>query len=146
MLVSFLLCPNPKSWTDRHRDQKALLYHPTQHGTGAYSERANKSIKSSSVQELLLAPKSSRFASLQPCTRPPQLLLSAGRARQLGCSTLLLLLRKVGFCSRCGLSHTRGLCALVPCAGYDRPAARPLLMGSRLTFSPKTEEMTSLGL
>jgi len=35
---------------------------------------------------------------------------------------------------------------LVTQAGYDRPAACPLLTGSDLTFSPKTEEMTSLEL
>lgn len=42
--------------------------------------------------------------------------------------------------------HSGTLWPLIPCAGYNRPAARPLLMGSGLTFFPKTKEITSLGL
>lgn len=45
MLVSLLLCPDPTSWTDGHRDQKALLYHPAQHSTGTYSEHSDKPIR-----------------------------------------------------------------------------------------------------
>lgn len=89
-----------------------------QHNTGAYSEQARKSIKSGIVEKALLASKISKCASLQPCTRPPQVLLFTERAHQLSCS--ILLLHKVGFCSRSILSLTLGLCVpLSPAQGAE---------------------------
>lgn len=78
-----------------------------QHNTGAYSEQADKSIKSSTIEKTLLASKTSSCASVQPCTRHPQILLFTGRPHQLSCS--ILLLHKVGFYSRSILSLTWGL-------------------------------------
>lgn len=75
---------------------------------GAYSEQADKSSKSSTIKKVLLASKIRNCASVQHCTRPPQVLLFTGRAHQLSCS--ILLLHKVGFLSRSILSLTLGLC------------------------------------
>lgn len=89
-----------------------------QHDPGAYSEQADKSLKSSTTEKTFLVSKISNCASVQPCTRPPQILLFTGRAHQLSCS--IPLLHKVGFCSRSILSLTLGLCVpLSPAQGAE---------------------------